>query len=127
MEVELVISVGQINHIMARMIPQISIVVVRKHLNYDSVSVVPDDLEIAGCIIGMPLIVSVVASSSVDMTCNNEFAPFCACLDQLSLEPVKLLSSFISVHTLIIIYIHVLVAQRKHGDGVTDVDTVVAC
>lgn len=76
MEVELDISVGQINHIMARMIPQISIVVVRKHLNYDSVSVVPDDLEIAGCIIGMPLIVSVVASSSVDMTCNNEFAPF---------------------------------------------------
>ena len=127
MEVELVISVGQINHIMARMIPQISIVVVRKHLDDDSVSVVPDDLEITGCIIGMPLIVSVVASSSVDMTCNNEFAPFCACLDQLSLEPVKLLSSFISVHTLIIIYIHVLVAQRKHGDGVTDVDTVVAC
>ena len=109
------------------MIPQISIVVVRKHLDDDSVSVVPDDLEITGCIIGMPLIVSVVTSSSVDMTCNNEFAPFCACLDQLSLEPVKLLSSFISVHTLIIIYIHVLVAQRKHGDGVSNVDTVVAC
>ena len=109
------------------MIPQISIVVVRKHLDDDSVSVVPDDLEITGCIIGMPLIVSVVTSSSVNMTCNNEFAPFCACLDQLSLEPVKLLSSFISVHTLIIIYIHVLVAQRKHGDGVSNVDTVVAC
>ena len=85
------------------MIPQISIVVVCKDLDDDSVSVIPDDLEITRCIIGMPLIVSVVTSSSVDMICNNKFAPFCACIGQLSLEPVKLLISFITVHTLIII------------------------
>ena len=109
------------------MIPQISIVIVRKDLDDYSVSVVPDYLEITRCIIGMPLIVSVVASSSVDMTCNNEFAPFSACIGQLSLEPVKLLSSFISVHTLIIIYIHVLVAEREHRDGVINIHAVVAC
>ncbi len=87
------------------------------HLDNDLVVMVSQDLEVA-CSEGiMPELLSLVSDSGVDMTGQDKFAVLIPTQDELLLEPVELLISFIELERGVIIIIHVLIVQAEDRDG----------
>ena len=80
--------IGQIEDIVASMVSQVSVVVVRIYFDDDRVNVVPNNLGVARSEISMPKMASMIASSWVFMTCDHEFASRIACTDQKIFKPV---------------------------------------
>ena len=74
MEVELDISVGQVKHIVARVIAQISEMIVSEDFDDDGIGVVAKDLEVALSVCFMPELRGMVSSTCINVTRDDKLA-----------------------------------------------------
>lgn len=90
MEVKFWICIFESGHLITRVVSQICIVIVTKHLNHDLVFVGAQDLEVPLGVGIHPQLVRMIANSRVNMPSYDELAPSILPDFKLSFKPVKL-------------------------------------
>ena len=114
MEIKLNGCIWHRGNVVARVVAEISDVVVANHFNHDLVCVVAEDLEVAVLRGIVPQLRGPVSGSIVDMVCNDELAAGVRSFRKLLLEPVEHHVAFVPLVRGIIIRVKVLGVQGKN-------------